>query len=355
MEPYQSPDITTNLATLVVDGFISDSATPGFAIVDVRLSRTTALTSTKPLPEQRATVTLEQLGSNRPLVIPETQTEAGYYSTNVPIDVTKGYKLHIVTKGKNYFSDVLQYKKTPPIDEIFYETTDEGVQIYLSTHNPVSVGGLYRWSFSETWHYRAAYDPRYYILNGRTFIRPPTETTWECWNTKASTKILVGSAENLSQDIINRFPITFIPKGSPKLSVKYSIQVQQQSVGTSEFSFWQQLQKTTESVGGLFDPLPSQVTGNVHNASDALEPVMGYVSWGSTTTKRIFIDLFDLPPGFNLSHISECPLIEIPPEAVPYTQGPLLIVSLAPIFTSDSRCLDCRLDGGVQQKPSFWP
>jgi hypothetical protein len=152
----------------------------------------------------------------------------------------------------------------------------------------------------------------------------------------------------------------FIPVRSQKITVKYSIKVQQRALTLEAYEFWTQLKKSTESLGGLFDPLPSQVLGNLHSADNSSEPVLGYFSGGQVDSKRIFIPARDIPRELRLPPIQLCPIDSIPIDQIRNYPDMLLIGSYGmPItegyVTSSGRnCMDCRDDGGALTKPDFW-
>ena len=49
------------------------------------------------------------------------------------------------------------------------------------------------------------------------------------------------------------------------------------------------MKKNTEQTGSLFDPQPSQLSGNIHCLTDPNELVIGYVEITQEQTQRIFI------------------------------------------------------------------
>jgi hypothetical protein len=126
------------------------------------------------------------------------------------------------------------------------------------------------------------------------------------------------------------------------------------------------VRKTSESLGGLFDPLPGQVIGNVKSLSDPDEKVIGFVTGGSTSKQRIYITRKDLPTDFpSYMFPSECKLdtalfgwldrITEPNSLVNglYPEvGPPIMIGF---YISYPECIDCRLSGGGSlTKPPFW-
>jgi hypothetical protein len=350
LEKYEPPEIKTAVTPLVVDGFLNladNTAT-------VRLARTSKLSDKlSSTPEKQAIVSIQEIGN--PTLFPLTETQNGIYTgSGLSLSLAKKYQLHIRTKAlQSYSSDPVEIKKTPPIDSVYFEAAEDGIQIYIATHDPAADFGYYLWSYTETWQHNALYDAAFKIQNGRIVPRPAAEKSFNCWSTVNSSNIFVGSTKKLSENLI-RFPIVFIPKGSIKLSIKYSILVQQQALTESGFLYWQQLKKTTESIGGLFDPLPSSVAGNVHNVSDASEQVLGYIDGGSREIRRIYINPSDLP--LHLQHaygFGPCDIITLEGSLSLYN-GVAVLSATSP-DVSAGNCSDCRKDGGTTVKPDFWP
>jgi hypothetical protein len=129
--------------------------------------------------------------------------------------------------------------------------------------------------------------------------------------------------------------------------------------------YWEQLQKNTENIGTLFDPLPSQLTGNITCLNDAQEIALGYVGAHTVSEKRIFIAPSELPRTWRpLTGYESC----IPPDTVDpadihtvFGFGKVVPVKAAydvkgvfKGYTSGTRdCVDCRLRG-TAIRPSFW-
>jgi hypothetical protein len=154
-----------------------------------------------------------------------------------------------------------------------------------------------------------------------------------------------------------------MPPNSTKLRYKYSILVKQYSLSAEEFAYWELLQKNTENIGTIFDPQPSQLTGNVHSLSDAAEPVIGYVGVQSVAEKRIFIKRDELPRSWRAltGYEQNCPA---PDTLRPATGSALEVfrsgraipidrVEGGGLLYSSAECVDCR-KRGTNVRPSFW-
>lgn len=370
LDPYYPPVSDTDVNILVVDGFLDTSE--GSATLS--LSKAVSLSSeAAPAAESYAVVTLlDDKGGAYPM--PEHAT-GQYRVDNVPIDPKALYRVHIVTQaGYEYQSDLSAIYDTPPIDSVTWTTDDRNLTVRVNTHDFTNTSRYFRWTYEETWNYHAATLSEY-ISEGRGAYRSrtPSEMIFYCWATQPSTSIAIGSTVRLSENIVSQAPVAYIPKGSQKLSMKYSILVSQRAVSEAEYTYLEQLKKTTESIGGLFDPQPSQVPGNIHRMSSSSPVAIGYFGVGNTVKERIFIAYTDLPryfqdiqlvPGcmptdticlFPTMAIRNCILMASDmTEATMIGSAVYLQRTLIGLTLTSPRCADCRYDGGVTTKPEFW-
>ncbi len=192
--------------------------------------------------------------------------------------------------------------------------------------------------------------------------RPPQDQIFRCWHTDASTRLLLGSSAKLANDVIYLQLLNQIPSGSQQISVRYSILVSQYALTDSAYNFLTLMQKNTESLGTIFDAQPSQLVGNIHCLNNPVEPVIGYVSAGTMQQQRIFISRSQVPPwGYSYT----CP---IPDTLVANQQDslkkyfgnlgydPVDFNPMVMAWTGNLiSCVDCRLQGGTNVDPSYWP
>ncbi|MBD0332640.1 MAG: DUF4249 family protein [Chitinophagaceae bacterium] len=196
------------------------------------------------------------------------------------------------------------------------------------------------------------------FVNGQIFFRDSTEMTYSCWNTFPSTEILLYSTTHLNEDIIEKFPIIKIASQSPKFEVKYSINVKQYSLTKPAYEYWQIIQKNTHQLGSLFDPQPSQLIGNIRNITNANEPVIGFVTASTVQEKRIFILRGQIANGYTPG--STCTTLFTTPDSATFYlannpfNAPAYFTTGGGLAITSIQCVDCRLKGGVNLRPSFW-
>jgi hypothetical protein len=295
-------------------------------------------------------------------------------------------------------SDFVPVVNAPAIDTVSFAVQGDGIQMYVSSHDPQNSTHYYRWDYQETWIIHSMYYS-FYKSNGDTVLERNlfTDQVYQCWQSDTSSNIVLGSSANLTRDVISNMPVTFVPSSSPKLDASLSIIIGQHAPSTSAYSilvkqyaltgdaytFWQNLKKNTEQLGSIFDAQPSQINGNIHSVSNPAEPVIGYVSAGSVTSKRIFISNQQIPSAWlptasnPACQLDTLYLSTIPPgssvvvnqedEFFNYNKGVKyhqLLIPIAAIFNrltgaiightgSIPDCVDCTLRG-TNIEPSFW-
>lgn len=363
VEPYQPELKNEDFNILVVDGYINttdDQAT-------VKLSRAVPVNADiPPSQEVNATVFIEDEGGDS-----YNLNSIGmgiYFADHLGLDASKKYRLHLQTSADaEYVSDYVEMTNSPPIDSVVWKYDNGGVAIAVNSHDPQNQSRYYEWTFDETWEYTSSFFSTYKMVDGDAFPRPYDEQIYRCWSFDKSTTILVGNTERLSEDVIRDFPITLVPGESKKLAIKYSIEVQQRVLSKAEFDFQEQLEKTTESLGGMFDPMPSQVIGNLKNTNpNSSSPVLGYFSGGAVAKKRLFIEFNDLPNEIRSIYRPRVCTDEdvdfIPVESLRVIPNSVLLID--PIYvqgrgiigytTAPTRCIDCQWFGGTTKMPAYW-
>ncbi len=356
--PYTPKPITTVTNYLVVEGLINISDS-----TYINLSRTVTVSANSTIkPELKATITIESnAGGSYPL------KELGngiYVGPGYNLSATGQYRLRIRTlNGSTYLSDLVQAKAAPPIDTVMWVAKDDGAHISLNTHDPQNNSRYYRWDYTETWEIYTFFQSGYVYSNGALVPRTPAQQVHHCWGYANGSEVLLNSTATLSQDIIQGQPITFIPITSEKLSYKYSILVKQYTITKDAYDYWTLLKKNTEQLGSIFDAQPSASIGNIHNVNNPAEPVIGFISAGTASSNRIFIDRFtQLPYEYFLQYYNNSPYSQfnycdtiVPSGAAIFGIRPEIIVPLINgIGMEPPGCADCTVTGATTTQPYFW-
>ena len=350
---------------LVVEGFINAQGP-----TQIKLSRSVPIDQKKTLkPELNAQVIIE--GDNNSSYLLTASTGGFYSSASLNLNVSHNYRIRINTReGKQYLSEFVPVKLAPDIDSINWKQLDDGVEIYVNTHDPQNSTRYYRWDYQETWEIRSAYFAFYKLdrvepITGKRIIREVNANdpnVFFCWKYDTLKNILLGSSAKLENDIVHQQPIMFISRMDERLGIRYSILVRQFALDKPGYEFFEQMKKNTELLGSIFDPQPSVLKGNIKCLSDPGELVVGYVNVTTVKEKRLFIADLELNGrGFNI--YDQCDTVEIStdpneiqryiPPAWPYDaiffQGVIIGYRV-----STEKCVDCTSRGGKNVKPSYW-
>ncbi|RYC70926.1 DUF4249 domain-containing protein [Spirosoma sordidisoli] len=264
---------------LVVEGQVTDQPGP----YTVRLTRTGDYSNQGfNLLEQGATLTIEDNAGNRETL---TEVAGGTYQTKA--NGLRGlagrrYKLTILTKaGKRYESDAELLTSAPPILKAYAEYRNEAIagtanrrqgwDVYIDTQDPETSGNFYRWDWV---HYEPVSACARVVENPRTNAYHDLYCCTFCWDIERCYNCLnVNSDASINGKVLSRQLITRVPFTSTQ---PYYLEIEQQAISQGAYTFWKSVRGLVNNTGGLFDPAPAMVQGNIRNTADAAEPVFGY-------------------------------------------------------------------------------
>ncbi|MBY0433820.1 MAG: DUF4249 domain-containing protein [Cyclobacteriaceae bacterium] len=355
--PFPAPKLEGNKQLLVVNGFVDVSKKSA----RVELTRSVSLSANQePSAEQGASVVIS---TDQQPDIKLIESEPGVYvALSSQFNAQQRYQLKIITaSGARYSSAQALALRSPEIDSVVWKATPDGVTIYGNATDNFSASKYYFWNFQETWEYTAFYQSTAKFDGSGVVPRGPGDFIYTCWSSAVSSKVLVSTSSRLGKNRISDFVLKFIPKGSLQLSKKYSMLARLRSISEEEYNYWLQVQKTNDNLGGIFDPLPVQVSGNIKNDLDSTEPVIGFFSAGQLSEERIFIRSGELPTSLFISTSGQgCELRFVSPGELVNNLVSYLIVrsSQRPeppgYFLAEPSCVDCRSRGGSTTRPPFW-
>jgi len=344
---------------LVVEGNI----TVGQDSTIITLTRSVQVTDTTKalVPETGATVAVEtDAGRTFPLV--EIGNGAYAVANIQPSAASEKFRLSITTAGnRQYRSSYVVFKKAPAIDSVSWEQHDDGVHIYVNTHDDENKSQYYKWNFTEVWEYHAPFSSSYEYKDGIEVHRPaPVQY---CWQKVASTAVIMQNTNNLTKDVVYKKQLMFIPTSDHKLGVLYTMLVSQNVLTKEGFDYWTGLSKNSEQLGSIFDAQPSQLAGNLYCVTDPAEPVLGFITATTTAQFRLWVKHTDVKNWqYPLGKFAACDTVHLDRPGVlallmanvyakvdqePFTNDPPYATSI--------ECVDCTLQGGVNIKPPYWP
>jgi hypothetical protein len=324
----------------------------------IHLTRTIALSDTSVIhPETNAAITVESEDGETYTL--ENKFNGDYYHPFLPITSTKKYRVHILTAdGKEFASEYVPVKLTPPIDSVSWKFDNTGgINVYVNTHDPTNSTQYYRWKYVSCWEHRSKDSSELIYENGALRYRNPEEEIYRCWNINTSGDIFIGSTAALSSDVVFEKKVAHIEYRSPEVRWVYSILVTQYALTKEAFEYWQNLEQNTEQMGTVFDPQPFAEFGNIHCITDPSEPVLGFISACSTQQQRLYIFYLQVHYPYDLP---DCPLVSVPGYQINEVFSghmflPLRYGPFGSVWAYKTECLDCRLQGGTNSKPPYMP
>ncbi|RYY01015.1 MAG: DUF4249 domain-containing protein [Gammaproteobacteria bacterium] len=354
-DEYELPLRETDVSLLVVEGTLN----AGQGMTTITLSRTVKVNDAATIkPVLRAALTVEgKNGGNYAL----NETGNGQYTlAQLPLTFGEEYRLRIRTAdNKEYLSDYIVARQTPAIDAVTWKIENEKLIIYANSHDASNNTRYYKWDFDETWEIRSYYTAFYRWLSGTTIVPTISAYNSRCWKYAKSNTINVGSTVQLQSDVVSEAPVQFIPFGSEKLGVRYSILLKQQTLTREAYEYFNLMKKNTESIGSIFDPQPSELKGNIKCISNPDEGVLGFLTASSFTEKRIFITAQE---ANNWRFSQYCPMEKVlnEPDSIRIWVPGYLPFNLDNFngveyyAMAPASCVDCTKRGGDLNMPSYW-
>lgn len=350
---------------------ISDSVTDGLVVEgDIISDSTVFFRLSKPLPltvtEDNEDLFSDYLNVDAELSVKGSDGTSwrGYRQTNsryfVPIGTLKPdveYHLEILYQGDTYQSQPQKPLPSVGIENVsFSQPKLEGpVSILLDTEESEDAQ-YFLWYFEEDWEVRAHFQTTHLFNPGMNQIvpydYPPVAQGW-CYN--GTDQIILGTTESNVQNKITGKAIQTIPHTDHRLSVLYSIRVEQRNLTREEYEYYQVRAKLNSEMGGLFTPQPSELPTNITCSNPDIK-VIGYVGCNMGIVKRqLYISEDEV---FYLDNYS-CDIGKEP-------AGSNMDKYAAGFQVSDktensvewakSRCVDVRtLKADPMGRPSWWP
>jgi hypothetical protein len=356
-------DTKNYIPTMVVDGLITNEKGPYM----VKISYTLPVNYLEEKPYENCIVTLlENTGKTEIL----TEIEPGKYvnsETGIKGIIGNEYAISIFTpEGKEYHSDFEELKEPIDIESVYAERDSllhidynyglPGYQFYVNTKTATIQKNYFLWNMTETFEFDAdhklAYiEDRYgdFIYNNLRY-----DTLYTCWKTQNVNYIFTGTTAKLSIPQITLQPLHFVGTDTKKLTKRYSVLVQQYTIGEKAYNYWQAIEEQISSENFFASTQPYTIKGNIENINNEEEFVLGYFTVGSVSQERIFVEK-SLDPFYYITCIALTDLQAI---------GEFKSRHNPPYFWTqvdentygilEFHCIDCRTDGGDLFKPEFW-
>lgn len=355
IDPF-NPQIEENQEVLVINGFITDRSGPHQVVI----SRSTPYNDPSYVPVSGCVVTVEDETGQ---MVEYIEISPGVYEVNLEpgfLKVGKSYALYAITsEGNEYRSDYESMFYCSTIDSIYYEvverpTTDpdliiNGVQFYVDVKGTSETAPNYRWIGIETWMYTAPFFADFF-WDGAIW---DYTSDYTCYRTDTVRGFFTASTRYLSKNQLNRKSLHYVSNETTRLSMKYSVLVEQHSLSDPAYEYWDRMESQTSGGGGFYESQPSSAIGNIYNVNEPSEKVLGYFYATQVQQKRLtFVNHFD----FGVK-VYNCTLDTVSNLSELGNDYPYFFFSLdtgPPYFTGPNSCFDCKSYGGTTTPPEFF-
>jgi hypothetical protein len=237
-----------------------------------------------------------------------------------------------------------------------------GIRFYIDFTYDDEAYKYIRWDVTETYEF---HNPAMegFILDVDFKLKelPDTANYRVCYITNELTDIHSMSLGILDFGQYIKKPFSFVPniQQEQKLLHKYSLLVRQYSMGEAAFNYWNELKKTSQEQGFLFDRQPALLKSNIRNAAEPEEVVLGFFSMSGLVEKRGFAEK---PGGLDLSMyewycfpVSRGPAGYITKEDLPKYYARAWKDGESFFAEVNRHCVDCReYRHSTHIKPEFW-
>jgi len=316
---YQ-PSIDHVAGNLVVEALITNDMSRNY----VQLTKTRAFNDQVQLPDvSGATVQLVQTGGG---TIQATESTAGLYLfKSVPVS-GNSYKLRIVVSPDTYESEVVTMPPLPSMTNFY--TTNVVQKVYVNN------GGTVPQAVVKDMREIDADLPVTSSLSHYRFdVRSVLEWTWDSipgryhtafgWNSYNSNNqfILAGTPDFSQATALVKQPLLTVSYNA--LDYLYSdtlvshgwiLIVEQYGTSAGSFSYHQQLNSQFAATGSMFDPIQTQIYGNIKCKTDSSKIAYGYFDLNSCQQVRYYLNLTSPTSTINLRQIFQYP--DIPDHGV---------------------------------------
>jgi hypothetical protein len=364
IEPYE-PIINEVQEVLVIDGVITDR--PGIHKVTVSLSTPYGDPEFKPV--EGCVVSVQDDLGNIEFYNEDWETEGVYEAwLDEPfLGVGKSYSLQVVDPSHNvYISDYDTLLSCPPVDSVYYfeqvsggtdpDDVWQGIQFYNDVRGFDGGARNYRWKAIATWEYRSPYTATYVRYKGMN-LPYLDDTVSTCYLTETIETVYAASTQLLSENSIFRNKLHYVSDQTPRLVERYSLLVEQYSLSDQAYTYWEKLAAQSANSASLYETQPSSSQGNIYNANESSEKVLGCFYATQIQEKRIFVDKDEL--DFFVAAYT-CRLDTLFDNSTFVYDNYYYLFSLQPLgpgpawLHAQKNCFDCTLRGGDNEIPDFW-
>jgi len=276
---------------------------------EIKVSRTFRFEENGPTFETGAEVFVTDDSGNR---FDFAENDGKYVSTVAfAAETGKAYRLNITTaQGTTYQSTAEALTTINGMEHVTagvkVKNGKRGVAITAHSFDAGNSSKYYRYQYEETYKIvTPKWDAfRATVVAGTphdTIVLVPRDATEirTCYGTDASNDIIQTTTIGLSEDRVD-FDLRFINDQNPIIAHRYSILVHQYVQSVEAYTFYKTMKDLSGSGSILSQNQPGFFSGNISNADNPAEKVIGFFEVASVSSQRIFFNYTDLFPGEQL-------------------------------------------------------
>jgi len=298
-EEYYTPKIDVVEGQLVVEALITNDLSQNI----VHLTRTTSFYDKQPgKVVTGARVDLVEINGKSMQSFQSTESSPGYFNFNLIPVIGKNYKLRIYIDKDTYESDVVTMPPAPSITKFYtghvekkvfrtdgygvpYALTEIGRELYVDAP-VIPTLSCYRFNL------RAVLEWMYAPLG----MGPPPPPTFGWDSFQDYGQFNIAAPKKFSQSVlIEKHPLMTLPYDAgiylkpDSIPLGWILIIDQYGTSRGSFDFHEKLNSQFSAEGTLFDPIQTQIYGNITCKTDASKIVYGYFDLNSWRQSRYFL------------------------------------------------------------------
>jgi len=272
--------INSNEKLVVIEGNINNATGPYYVYLSYASTDNIDVESRLVKnPISNANVNIVNITSGNIISFVEKTGEVGTYfsseTSTIKGEVNNEYYLEVEILGKIYQSNIEKIEEAAPIDSVYIDFNEisRKVEVYVDFTDPASSKDAYIWNWNGFKQVRTNLPDGMGGGLGGGNTGGAVDCCSFCFIPFTGNEISVFEDSRQNGQKVSRQKITefFVVKKN-----EFLIEVQQHRLGEEAFNFWNLISLQQQSEGGLFDPPPFGILGNMRNINDDNEEVLGY-------------------------------------------------------------------------------
>ena len=268
---------------LTIEGSISNQTGPYYVNVSYATTEfKNEVFFSKPTPIYNAEVRVIDETNNKDFPFSFNPISERYENQDFAGTEGHVYRLDVQIGDQLYSSESVEMLPSVPLDSAYliYNIETELMEIFIDVTDPASSKNFFRWTWSGHREALTLTAP----VEEVSCDPPVVECCSRCFVPISGKNVKVLDDQLYSGSTFNKVKIGEFTILRPN---GYLIEIQQHNISDDAFDFWNSVSLQSESQGGLFDPPPFEIRGNIKNTSNPNQVVLGYFTVSGSDRKLI--------------------------------------------------------------------